>query len=161
MLPSQPSASPSGNLRSGRRLGVDVGTVRVGIALSDPDGLLAFPLETIPFADHESAAQHIGDLVQENDVMEVIVGLPRHLSGSEGVSAAAARQLAREVAGHGIAVRMVDERLTTTAAEGALRAAGRTSREHRDVIDQEAARQILQFALDSERASGRPPGTPP
>lgn len=148
-------------MRSGRRLGVDVGTVRVGIALSDPDGLLAFPLETLTFEGREATALQIAQLVVENAVVEVIVGLPRHLGGHEGESADAARHLARAISEHGVSVRLVDERLTTNSASQALRASGRSARAQRAVIDQEAARQILQFALDSERASGRVPGIAP
>ena len=152
---------PWGNLRRGRRVGVDVGTVRVGIALSDPDGLLAFPLATLAFTDSDEIAARIVELARENEAMEVIVGLPRHLSGAEGVSARAARDVATRVVALGLSVRLIDERLTTTSAAHALRGAGKSSREQRKLIDQEAARQILQFALDSERASDRPPGVAP
>jgi len=151
-------------VRDGARLGVDVGTVRVGLALSDPSGLLATPLETVsrrggvPGSDLARIAQ----VVTESDVFEVIVGLPRSLSGDEGASARAARAyavaIARRVAP--VPVRLVDERLSTVSAQQHLREAGVKGRRHRPVVDQAAAVVILQAALDTERASGRPPGSP-
>jgi putative holliday junction resolvase len=146
-------------LRKGKRLGVDVGTVRVGIAASDPDGMLAFPLVTLPFSEHVPAA--IAELVSEHEAIEVIVGLPMHLNGSEGVSARAARELASALVFLGVPTRLIDERLTTTSASDSMRRAGKSTREQKSLIDQEAARVILQLALDSERASGRPPGSAP
>ena len=145
------------------RLGVDVGTVRVGLALSDPAGLLATPLETV--ARRGSAAgsdlSRIAEVVTESDVLEVVVGLPRSLSGDEGSSAQAARAyavaIARRVAP--VPVRLVDERLSTVSAHQHLREAGVKGRRHRPVVDQAAAVVILQGALDAERATGRPPGS--
>jgi putative Holliday junction resolvase len=151
-------------VRHGVRLGVDVGTVRVGLASSDPSGLLATPLETVARrgAVAGSDLARIADLVTESDAMEVIVGLPRSLSGDEGASARAARAyavaIARRVAP--VPVRLVDERLSTVSAQQHLREAGVKGRRHRPVVDQAAAVVILQAALDSERASGRPPGSP-
>jgi putative holliday junction resolvase len=146
-------------LRRGKRLGVDVGTVRVGIAACDPDGLLAFPLLTLPFGDKIDLA--IAELVLEHEVIEVVVGLPIHLNGSEGESARAARALAQKLVLHGVPTRLIDERLSSTSASESLRQAGKSTREQKALIDQEAARVILQLALDSERASGRPPGSAP
>jgi putative Holliday junction resolvase len=149
----------SGTLRRGRRIGVDVGSVRVGVAVSDPDGLLAFPLTTLTADEH--VIQQLHELADEHEAVEVIVGLPRHLSGAEGSSADAARAVATALLERGISVRLIDERLSTTTAQAQLRAQGRKAREQRAVIDAEAARIILQFALDSERASGRLPGEAP
>jgi putative holliday junction resolvase len=151
-------------VRHGVRLGVDVGTVRVGLALSDPSGLLATPLETVARrgAVTGSDLARIAEVVTESDIVEVIVGLPRSLSGDEGASARAARAyavvIARRVAP--VPVRLVDERLSTVSAQQHLREAGVKGRRHRPVVDQAAAVVILQSALDSERASGRPPGSP-
>lgn len=153
-----PSSAPWEPLRSGRRIGVDVGTVRVGVALSDPAGLLAFPLTTLTYRD--GVAEELLALVREHEAIEVIVGLPRHLNGREGVSAAAARELALAMADADVSVRLIDERLSTATAASQMRVQGRSSREQKEVIDQEAARVILQFALDSEQASGAPPGEP-
>lgn len=146
------------------RLGVDVGTVRVGLALSDPAGLLATPLETVRRRGGPPGADlaRIADVVTEGDVVEVIVGLPRSLSGDEGASARAARAYAVAIARRvvPVPVRLVDERLSTVAAQQHLREAGVKGRRHRPVVDQAAAVVILQAALDTERASGRPPGSP-
>ena len=98
--------------------------------------------------------------VQERRVGVVYVGLPRHLSGSEGAASQAARayavQLAQAIAP--VSVRMVDERMSTVSAHHALQASGRSGRRQRQVVDQAAAVVILQSALDAERASGRRPG---
>ena len=141
-------------MRQGRRLGVDVGDVRIGVATCDPGGLIATPLETV--AAGESAIDRLVELAGLNDVIEVIVGLPRSLSGREGPAAAKVRTFARALAGRlaPVPVRLVDERMSTMAAEGQLRASGRPGRKKRAVIDQVAATVILQSALDIERAQG-------
>jgi putative holliday junction resolvase len=155
-------------VRRGVRVGVDVGSVRIGVARSDPDGLLATPERTITtgsaaLPEGDSFAQALGDLVafvRECDAMEVIVGLPLTLAGASGAAAVTARSCARALA-RGVApipVRLVDERLTTVSATRRLREAGVAGRRQRAVVDQAAAVVILQGALDAERASGRPPG---
>ncbi len=149
----------------GARLAVDVGTVRVGLATSDPDGLVATPVATLARATSTKGrlptdiAQVVHE-VQERGVGVVYVGLPVHMSGAEGSASDAARayavQLAQAIAP--ISVRLVDERMSTVSAHHALQASGRSGRRHRQVVDQAAAVVILQFALDAERASGRRPG---
>lgn len=145
-------------MRNGSRLGVDVGDVRIGVAMSDPNGLLATPLETV--AAGRGSPARLAELAQEHRVVEVVVGLPRSLSGREGPAAAKVRayavRLAREV--HPLPVRLVDERLTTVVAERRLRAQGRNATKRRAVVDQAAAVEILQAALDTERSSGKAPG---
>lgn len=145
-------------LRTGVRLGVDFGSARIGVARSDPEGLLASPLATMPRGpgDLDSLAR----LAQEHEAMEVIVGLPTSLSGHEGRAAAAARTFASALAHRvdPLPVRLVDERFTTTVAHAALRSGGKGSRARRRVVDQAAAALILQAALDAERTSGRPAG---
>jgi putative Holliday junction resolvase len=145
-------------VRPGVRLGVDVGSVRIGVARCDRDGLLATPLETVPRGDGDLA--RIRALVADHDDVEVIVGLPRNLSGAEGAAARDARtfadQLSRAVSS--VAVRLVDERLTTVTATRAMRGAGVSQKAGRAVVDQAAAVIILQSALDAERATGREPG---
>lgn len=143
-------------MRRGVRLGIDVGSVRVGVAASDPDGLLASPVETVRPGDLDRVAE----LVAERGAFEVVVGLPRSLSGGEGASAAAAREYASSLAARlvPVPVRLVDERLTTVSAERGLRASGVRARRGRSVVDQAAAVVILQHALDAERATGKPPG---
>jgi putative pre-16S rRNA nuclease len=145
-------------VREGVRLAVDVGSVRVGVARSDPGGILASPLTVVRSGPSE--LEELATLVAGADAIEVIVGLPTSLSGREGLAAAAARSFAAELAGRlaPIPVRLVDERFTTTQAHDALRRGGKDSRARRDTVDAAAAAVLLQAALDTERATGNPPG---
>ncbi|MEU4363036.1 Holliday junction resolvase RuvX [Promicromonospora sp. NPDC023987] len=155
-------------LPRGARLGVDVGMARIGLAASDPDGLVATPVETVPrVRDGRGATADVARIVaetQERFAAVVYVGLPRHLSGKEGAATADARAFAARLvaalaaAGEVAEVRLVDERMTTVSAHQALHAAGRKSKRHRSVIDQAAAVIILQSALDAERAKGERAG---
>ena len=153
------SASDAGSaVRPGVRLGVDVGDVRIGVARSDPAGLIAVPLETV--ASGRGDLARLRALVEEEEVVEVVVGLPRSLSGGEGPAAAKVRGFATRlaVAVSPTPVRLCDERLSTVSAEAALREQGRTGRRRRAVVDQAAAVVILQNALDTERGTGSAPG---
>ena len=153
-------------MRSGTRLGVDVGEVRVGVAASDRSGVLATPVETLRRG--EGDLQQLVALTAEHEALEVVVGLPRSLSGQEGPAAAKARayagELADALAGSGSAttVRLCDERMSTVTATHQLREHGGRGKKHgkkrRAVVDQAAAVVILQNALDTERATGVPPG---
>jgi putative Holliday junction resolvase len=146
-------------VRPGVRVGVDVGTVRVGLARTDPSALVVTPVETVRRGQDDLA--RIAEVVAETGAVEVVVGLPRTLRGEEGPAAVAARQYATAIAQRvaPVPVRLVDERLSTVSAHRSLREAGVRGRRHRPVIDQVAAVVILQSALDAERASGREPGT--
>ena len=145
-------------MRRGVRIGVDVGDVRIGVARSDPAGLIATPVETV--------ARGAGDLARlraigaEEEAVEYVVGLPRSLSGGEGPAAAKVREfaarLAREV--DPVPVRLCDERLSTVTAEFVLRSQGKKGQKRRAVVDQAAAVVILQHALDTERSTGAAPG---
>ena len=136
--------------RPGVVLAVDVGTKRVGVAASDPDRVLASPVETVAAPGHTRVAA----LVAEREAVEVVVGLPTSLSG-EALSASA--QMARDWAARltplvaPVPVRLVDERLTTVTATAALRASGRSARASRAVVDQAAAVALLQGVLDAGR----------
>jgi putative Holliday junction resolvase len=137
-------------VRRGRRLGVDVGSVRVGVALSDPDGLIATPLVTLARADGSAAA--VAALVAEHGAVGVVVGLPRTLAGREGPAAEAARAFAVELEQVlDVPVELSDERLTTVVATRQLRESGRRGRRQRAVVDQVAAVGILQGWLDRNR----------
>jgi putative Holliday junction resolvase len=144
--------------RHGVRLGIDPGDARIGVARSDPSGFLATPVETVRRGKGDLA--RIAAIAAEEEAVEVVVGLPRSLSGREGPAAAKVREfaaaLARRVAP--IPVRLVDERMTTVSAEAMLRDQGRTGGKRRAVVDQAAAVLILQHALDTERGTGHPPG---
>ncbi|WP_309222114.1 Holliday junction resolvase RuvX [Aeromicrobium sp. S22] len=137
---------------------MDVGDVRIGIAVSDPDGILATPVETV--AAGPGAIPRIAELVAELDVLECVVGLPMGLSGREGPAATKVRAFCAELlpAISPVPIRLFDERMTTTSAHSLLRQGGRSSRTTRGIIDQAAATVILQTALDSERTRGSAPG---
>jgi putative Holliday junction resolvase len=139
--------------RRGRVLGVDVGTVRVGLALSDASGTLASPLETLRRAADGSDLDRLTELVVEHEVSEVVVGEPKHLSGASGTSAQDASAYAQQLADRvpDVPVHMIDERLSTVTAASSLRASGLDSRQQRGVIDQAAAVVILQQYLDMRR----------
>lgn len=147
-------------MRPGTRLGIDVGRARVGVARSDPHGLLATPVETV--ARDLGGDAHVVAIAahaRELDAVEVLVGLPIALSGGETASTQDARDVATAIArAVDVPVRLVDERLTTVTATRHLRESGRKASRSRHQIDQVAAVVLLQQALDSERASGRPPG---
>jgi putative holliday junction resolvase len=137
-------------------IGVDVGTVRVGVAKSDPSGILASPVATLKRdARTDSDVDELASLIAECEAVGVVVGLPRTLAGREGESAVMARSyaalLAEKIAP--IPVRHVDERLTTVAAQRKLRSGGvRGSKATRNVIDQAAAVELLQGWLESQRS---------
>jgi putative Holliday junction resolvase len=144
-------------MRSGIRLGVDVGTVRVGVSRSDPQGMLATPVETIQRAD--ASVQKVLTLAAQHYAVELVVGLPIALSGRDTASTGDAREFAQQLADKSeLPVRLVDERMTTMSAHSALRESGRNAKNSRSVVDQVAAVIILQHALDFERSAARPPG---
>ncbi|MDQ6764703.1 MAG: Holliday junction resolvase RuvX [Verrucomicrobiota bacterium] len=140
-----------------RMLGVDFGRARIGVAISDELGLLAHPLETIPAAKIERAARRVADIAREKNVERVILGMPRHMNGELGAAAADATAFADKLRPL-LACEIIlwDERLTTTAANRALRDSGRKTRHTRGVVDQVAAQMILQGYLDRTEGSGRP-----
>ncbi|WIE73970.1 MULTISPECIES: Holliday junction resolvase RuvX [unclassified Curtobacterium] len=144
-------------MRSGRRLGVDVGRARIGIAVCDRDGLLATPVETVR-RDDSSDLRRILEIADEYDVLELVVGLPLSMSGGDTPSTDDARAFAARIAERR-PVRLVDERLSTVTAQRGLHQAGKNTKKSRSVIDQAAAVIILQHALDHERSAGAPPGT--
>jgi putative Holliday junction resolvase len=135
----------------GPRLGIDVGSVRVGVAVSDPDGLLATPVTTLARGVGDLDA--IADMVRDRAAIEVVVGMPRRLSGDLGPAARAAEQYARELAERiaPVPVQTYDERMTTAAASKDLSRHGVSTRKQRPVIDQLAATLILQGWLDQRK----------
>jgi putative Holliday junction resolvase len=145
-------------VRRGVRLGIDVGRARIGVARCDPDALLAVPVETVARqTDGDADVRRIGEIAQEFDVIELVVGLPLSLSGQSTASTDDAVGFAARLTA--IApVRLVDERMSTVSAQHALRASGKKAKKQRPIVDQAAAVIILQHAIDAERASGQPPG---
>ena len=137
-----------------RCLGIDFGSSRIGIAISDDLGMLAHPLETIP--NDSGFLSRLRQIVLEKGVSQIVVGIPRNMDGSYGPSAEKAKlflsQLKTEFAG----VQLIawDERLTTVEAQRLLHAAGRDIKKSRPVIDQVAAQVLLQSYLDSVAGAG-------
>lgn len=155
------SSSNSGVYPQGIKLGVDVGTVRVGVAICDPDGILATPFKTVgrdpkKNSDVRLVVKHAADL----PAVQIFVGLPRTMKGEERGSAGMATEyaelLVRELvrAGLDVPVNLVDERLSTVTAHRNLHEAGMSSKNHRKVVDQVAAAGILQHAIDMQKARG-------
>ncbi|MFB9429713.1 Holliday junction resolvase RuvX [Streptoalloteichus tenebrarius] len=151
--PDRPGTDDPG---PGRRLGVDVGAVRVGVALSDPAPLLASPLVTLA-RDAAAGADldALAALVAEHEVVEVVVGLPRTLAGRHGPAAEAAVDYAEALATRiaPVPVRLADERLTTVTASRMLSQRGVRGRRQRAVVDQAAAVEILQSWLDARKGA--------
>ncbi|MCX4091183.1 Holliday junction resolvase RuvX [Nocardia sp. alder85J] len=158
----------------GRRIGIDVGTVRIGVAASDPDGILATPVETVVRAGGKGGPGRAGggkgakaadlariaEIVLEYEAVEVIVGLPRTLRGESGTSARLAVDFAKSLRTllPALPIRLSDERLTTVSAARALRESGVRARGQRRMIDQAAAVAILQTWLDERSAVLRSAG---
>jgi putative Holliday junction resolvase len=144
-------------MRSGVRVGVDVGKARIGVARTDFHGMLATPVETVARGDGDVA--RILAIAAELDAMELVVGLPLSMAGTHTASTEDAVGFAGRLArATPTPVRMVDERLSTVSAQAALHASGRNTKNSRSVIDQVAAVIIVQHALDFERTAGTPPG---
>lgn len=130
-----------------RRLAVDVGTARIGLAISE--GSLALPLDTITASD--AAVPLIQEIVNSRDITVVYVGLPLNLKGEFTASTNKAIDFAKMLSASGITVRMIDERMTTKTAQQLLHSSGKKVKESREYIDAQAAALILDFALNSER----------
>lgn len=151
-------------MRRGVRIALDIGDARIGVASSDPHGILATPVETVRRGPGD--LDRIAALAAELEAFEIVIGLPRSLSGGEGPAAVKIRETAEQVrdkvhvTNAGTTVRLVDERFTTVTAERMLRERGKKGSKRRAVVDQAAAVVILQHALDLERETGNPPGRP-
>lgn len=145
-------------MRSGVRLAVDVGSVRIGVARCDSAGLLASPLTVVRRGTGD--LDTLAGLARDAEAIEVVAGLPTSLSGAEGPAARSVRVFASTLASRlaPLPVRLVDERFTTSTAHDALRRAGKDSRARREIVDAAAAAVLLQAALDAERSTGYPPG---
>ena len=145
-------------MRPGVRVGIDIGSVRIGVARSDADGVLASPLRTVRRGSGDLA--ELARITADSEAIEVVVGLAVDLRGSEGKAARDGRAFASVLAERlaPVPVRLVDERFTTVLAHAALRQGGMDSRARRTSVDKAAAAVVLQSALDSERATGQPAG---
>jgi putative Holliday junction resolvase len=147
-------------MEKGRRLAIDVGTVRIGLAICDPDGILSSPLAALARSqDLSETLQIVSDLVTEHNAIEVYVGDPISLSGGQSASTRDAREFAEKLADLISApIRLVDERLTTVTASAKLRDSGKDARQSKSLIDSASAVEILEQALATLRVSGKAPG---
>ena len=143
---------------TGRVLAVDVGTRRIGVAVSDPTGTVASPLATVPRRTPAEDAKALAALAAEHAATTLVVGLPVTLAGREGPAAKAVRAWVDALAPllPGLDLRLADERLSTVAAERALVGGGVRRRARREVVDQVAASVFLQTWLDARREAGSP-----
>ncbi len=133
-----------------RILGIDYGTRRVGAALSDPGRTMAFPAEVYVLRGSEHDARHYRELVREDEVDRIVIGLPLHISGREGQLASLTRRFGDWLAGvTGLPVIYFDERYTTVEAEQRLLDAGLTRQRRKALRDQLAAQIMLQTYLDA------------
>lgn len=147
-------------MRRGARVGIDVGSVRIGVAVTDPTGTIALPRTTVKHSPYGEHFDEIADIIDEVHAIEVVVGYPRHLSGAAGASARFARRFARELGEivNGPRICLLDERLTTHQAHTDLAAMGIDNRARHDKVDQLAAAIILEHALELETNTGKLPG---
>lgn len=131
-------------------LGIDPGTRRVGVAVSDANGTMAFPLAVLDRGEDDSYMDELASLVELREATEIVVGLPTRLDGTEGPEAVEAIRIAgllrRKL---GLPVHMMDERFTTRIAADAMRATNTSSRKQRPVVDKVAATLLLQSYLDA------------
>jgi putative holliday junction resolvase len=147
-------------MEKGRRLAIDVGTVRIGLAICDPDAILSSPLPAlIRSRELEETLDAISNLVDEYSPVEVYVGDPISLSGGHSASTLDARIFAMKLADLiSVPIRLVDERLTTVTASAKLRSSGKDAKHSRSLIDSASAVEILEQALATLRVSGKTPG---
>lgn len=145
-------------MRKGRRLALDVGSVRIGVATSDNDAILASPLEALDRIEQTTITSLL-DLIAELEPIEIYIGDPTSLSGQMTKSTVDSRIFASELAMRiSVPVLMIDERLTTVSAAAKLRESGKNSKLAKPLIDSASAVEILEFAMETERVSGKRPG---
>ena len=147
-------------MEKGRRLAIDVGTVRIGLAICDHDGILSSPLPAlIRSSELAETLNKISNLVDEYSPIEVYVGDPISLSGGQSASTQDARSFATKLAELiSVPTRLVDERLTTVTASAKLRSSGKDAKQSRSLIDSASAVEILEQALAILKISGKQPG---
>lgn len=135
-----------------RVLGVDLGSARVGLAVSDPAGLTAQPLDVLKVGDTDDVVAAVARRAEELEVGEIVVGIPLRMDGAHGPEADAAESFARRLEGAtSVPVRRWDERLSTVEASRAMRSAGADARRQRGVVDKVAAALVLGAYLESRR----------
>ena len=147
-------------MRSGRRLAIDVGKVRIGVAASDQHSILASGFETVPReVDVKPSLIRILEIINEVEPIEIYIGLPISMKGQTTESTRDAIDFAKALAGTcEIPIRFIDERMSTISATSALKLSGRSSKSGRKVIDQIAATVILEQAMEIEKLTSSIPG---
>lgn len=147
-------------MRRGVRLALDLGSVRTGVARCDASATLCSPFAVWQASSAVEILPLLRSVLAEEDVLEVIVGLPTNLKGAQGLAAENIREIASELkqALPELAIRLVDERMTTAAARKQLQSAGYTTRNDRSLIDAASAAILLEDALEAERRQGTAPG---
>lgn len=145
-------------MRKGIRLAIDYGDKRIGVAKSDIDGVLVFPVATLK--NSKEVFFEISNLITQTNCIEIYIGFPKHLSGQLGKSVSKVLNFAHSLFSNtGFSdIRFIDERLTTSSAQSALRESGLNAKEQKGVIDQQAAVEILEIALDFEKRNNKTPG---
>lgn len=145
------------SFRPGRRVGLDFGVARIGVAVSSVDAIICSPLATVQ--NNDEALTRVMELIREQEPIEVYVGLPLNLQGEHTRSTDLAIDFAKRLSVAGAPnIRMVDERMSTRAAQSQLHTSGKNSRQSKAVIDAAAATLIVESALSFERATGNLPG---
>ena len=138
-------------MQRGRRIAFDFGEVRIGVAISDPDSILCSPLTTLQATAKELDAQ-ITAILQEYDPVQIYVGRPALLSGSDGVASEKAKAFAQRLTLlTTVSIELIDERMSTVSAARNLRDSGKTAKESKSSIDMAAAVAILEFAIELEK----------
>lgn len=136
-----------------KALGIDYGKARIGLAVSDDLGMLAHPVETVPAADRNASIERIAEVVAARGILDVVIGLPLHMNGDEGLAVEGVRKYTKHLKKQlpdTIRYHEVDERLSTSMAMDKLHAAGRNAKNSKGIIDQAAAVEILQQWLDQQ-----------
>ena len=145
------------DFRIGRRIAIDFGSARIGVACSSLDGLISSPLTTV--LNNAGKFTELARVFEEQNPIEIYVGLPLNLNGEHTRSTELAIEFARELADHSnIPIRLVDERMSTRQVQAEIRNSGKSSRESRHFIDAAAATLILEGAISLEKSAGRLPG---
>lgn len=133
-------------------LGIDHGEARIGLAITDPIGILAHPLETV-HVQKTAPLERINALISQRQVKQIIIGLPYRMDGSEGTAAHKIRAFAdelRDSLAQPLPITFIDERLTTVSAAEKLHAAGKNAKKQKGIIDQAAAVEILSDWLNQQ-----------
>jgi len=143
-------------MQNGRRMAFDYGDVRIGVAVSDPSGLLSTPLENILNSD-TSKLESIHELILEHEPIYLAVGSPLHLSGQTSAKGESVQIFCKEIAAlTQTPIYLIDERLTTVSAARSIKETGKNTRDAKSIIDGFAAAAILDSALNQERLHGAP-----